>query len=100
MGDQSPNIEDISDYDIAGVMDTVHSTVLSKHEDTKLEKKKKRLFDAYQEDITVLFESMNDHYVKKELTKESIKVSYKGFWCNSNFSCFDSRPPSRRTGDN
>lgn len=65
-------------YDILGEIDsvitTVSSAIQSKHEEKKLENKKKRLFEAYQEDITVLFESLNDSYIKKELTKESIKV--------------------------
>lgn len=55
--------------------DLASGTVHSKNEERKL-KQKKELFDSFSDEITSLFESLNNKYLKKELkNKKTVMVS-------------------------
>lgn len=61
---------------VQGSLEDVGSgTVHSKDEGRKL-KQKKELFDSFSDEITSLFESLNNKYLKKELkNKKTVMVS-------------------------
>lgn len=72
--DQSPGSESTVRESISNALATATVSIHSKHEEKMVERRKKRLFDSYSEEITVLFESLNNQYMKRELNPDSLRV--------------------------
>lgn len=72
--DHSPSSESTVRESISNALATATVSIHSKHEEKMLEKRKKRLFDSYSEEVTMLFESLNNQYMKRELNPDSLRV--------------------------